>query len=107
MKTNLIKTGLFLIVATLLLSSCADVSTVCAEPNEMVYGFWYGVWHGAIILWSLIAQLFYDDVAIYGINNNGGWYDFGYVLGVSGFLNFLVKLATIILKGLLDGLRGI
>jgi len=98
MKNNLIKTGLLLLAATFLLSSCADVSTVCADSSEMVYGFWYGVWHGAIILWSWIGSMLYNDIAIYAINNNGGWYDFGYVLGVSGFLNLLVKIFAAGLK---------
>jgi hypothetical protein len=28
-----------------------------------------------------VASLFLDDVALYAINNNGSWYDFGFVLG--------------------------
>ena len=28
-----------------------------------------------------IGSLFFDDIAMYAINNNGGWYDFGFVLG--------------------------
>lgn len=100
MKSNLIKTGLFLMVGILLLSSCADVSTVCAEPSEMLYGFWYGVWHGAIVLWSWIGSWFSDDIAIYAINNNGGWYDFGYILGLGGFLNLLTRLVVAIIKAM-------
>jgi hypothetical protein len=26
-----------------------------------------------------------DDVAIYAVNNSGGWYDFGFLLGIGGF----------------------
>jgi hypothetical protein len=28
-----------------------------------------------------ILSLFMDDVAMYAVNNTGGWYDFGFVLG--------------------------
>jgi hypothetical protein len=33
---------------------------------------------------SFIGSLIWDDVAVYAINNNGGWYDFGFLLGVGG-----------------------
>lgn len=69
-------------VFLLMLSSCADVETVeqCTSGDE--YGFWSGLWHGFIILFSWIGSLFNDDIAIYAVNNNGGWYDFGFFLGI-------------------------
>jgi hypothetical protein len=33
---------------------------------------------------SFFISLFSDTVVIYAKNNNGGWYDFGFVLGVGG-----------------------
>lgn len=77
MKT---KTILFLIVI-FLLSGCADVTDIkeCATVDP--YGFWSGLWHGAIIPLSWIGSLFSDNIAIYAVNNTGGWYDFGFVLG--------------------------
>ena len=45
-------------------------------------GFWSGLWHGAIALITLIISFFSDTVRIYELNNNGGWYDFGFMLGV-------------------------
>jgi hypothetical protein len=30
------------------------------------------------------VSLFDDDVAIYEMNNNGGWYDLGFLMGVGG-----------------------
>ena len=47
-------------------------------------GFWYGLWHGVISLISLVVHLFYDSVMVYEIHNTGGWYDFGFLLGVAG-----------------------
>lgn len=42
------------------------------------------MWHGLIIVFSFFGSIFSDDIAIYAIYNNGGWYDFGFVLGVGG-----------------------
>lgn len=49
------------------------------------YGFWGGLWHGLIVLPTFLIQLFSDQITIYAINNNGGWYNFGYVAGLTGF----------------------
>ena len=48
------------------------------------YGFWSGLWHGLIAPFSFIGSLFSDNIAIYAYNNTGGWYDFGFLLGVGG-----------------------
>lgn len=74
----------FIVVALLLLSGCADqMSFEQAQSAEKV-GFLHGLWHGLIIIFSWLGSLIFDDVAIYAIYNNGGWYDFGFVLGVGG-----------------------
>ena len=76
---------LYLVLVTLLFTSCADVSPhveTCITSNP--YGFWGGLWHGMILPFAWIGSLFSDDVAIYAYNNTGGWYDFGFVLGVGG-----------------------
>ena len=58
----------------------------CAANHEMYVseaaGFWAGLWHGLIIVIAFIIGLFTDSVAIYEINNTGGWYNFGFVLGL-------------------------
>ncbi len=66
----------------LLLAGCADVENVQSALLGHQYGFWGGLWHGAIMLFSFIGSLFSEDIALYAVNNNGGWYDFGYFLGV-------------------------
>lgn len=71
---------------SLLLSGCADsVSYELLEQREPV-GFWYGIWHGFITPIAFICSLFMDNVSIYAVYNNGGWYDFGYLLGMGGFI---------------------
>lgn len=64
------------------------LTTSCTAGNEQFTsdtpaGFWYGLWHGVISFIALIVHLFNDSVAVYEINNTGGWYDFGFILGVS------------------------
>lgn len=65
----------------LLLAGCA------AGPNDMVSrsadaGFWLGLWQGLIAPITFLVSLFNDNVNIYEVNNNGNWYDFGFVLGL-------------------------
>jgi hypothetical protein len=68
------------VLAVLLLSSCAagDARFTQAHPA----GFWYGLWHGAIAVITLIIHIFDSHVAVYEVNNTGGWYDFGFLMGV-------------------------
>jgi hypothetical protein len=47
-------------------------------------GFLHGLLHGFIILFSFIISLF-TDFEIYEFPNNGGWYDFGFLLGAMMF----------------------
>lgn len=71
----------------LLLGACA------AGPNELVgtpdadgatpYGFWWGLWHGVIAPVTFVISLFTESVSIYEVHNSGGWYDFGFLLGLS------------------------
>jgi hypothetical protein len=74
----------FLIVS---LTGCADTVLFAQAGQIEPVGFWYGLWHGMIIPISWLCSLFSDDVAIYAIYNNGGWYDFGFTLGVGGLIS--------------------
>ena len=80
------KLNLWLAIAliAIVFTGCADVSNVqeCLPYEEHTYGFWGGLWHGMIFFFSLIGSAFSDNIAVYAVNNNGGWYDFGFWLGV-------------------------
>jgi hypothetical protein len=69
-----------LISSILLLSSCSAGSEQFTPENPA--GFWYGLWHGAISVIALIIHVFAESVKVYEINNAGGWYDFGFLLGI-------------------------
>ena len=83
MKNHINRISKFLLVLAVLLlfASCAEAVTVEECLSEEPYGFWGGLLHGIIAPVSFIISLFKEDVAIYAVNNNGGWYDFGFVLG--------------------------
>lgn len=69
------------LVAGIIVTGCAtqSVTNVTNPP-----GFFRGLLHGFIILFSFIASLF-TDYRIYAFPNAGGWYDFGFLLGVMFF----------------------
>lgn len=69
-------------MAIILLTSCTAnhveiAQCVTVKPD----GFWKGLWHGCISPITFIISLFSDSVEMYSVNNNGGWYNFGFVLG--------------------------
>lgn len=75
--------------SVLLLSSCLVLAASgCASqpPTDApgAPGFFMGVLHGFLALFSFIGSWF-TDVRIYAVPNSGVWYDLGYLLGVSAF----------------------
>ncbi|MFZ0924964.1 MAG: hypothetical protein WCE82_10500 [Halobacteriota archaeon] len=45
-------------------------------------GFWLGLWQGLIVFLSFIASWFDNNIVLYQLNNNGFWYNLGYVIGL-------------------------
>ena len=83
-KPNLIGKSIlivFLVLIVLVFTGCADVTPIENCVVDKPAGFFWGLWHGIIAPVSFIGSLFMDDVAMYAVNNTGGWYDFGFVLG--------------------------
>jgi hypothetical protein len=85
---RVIRAGAAVLTVLLLLFS---FTSCAAGPNDMVNtenkegrvaGFWLGLWHGFISFFTFIISLFTNTVTVYEIHNNGGWYNFGFVLGV-------------------------
>ncbi|MDX1468252.1 MAG: hypothetical protein R3258_02825 [Acidimicrobiia bacterium] len=78
--------GLVLLALAVLvvLAACApgaNPAVGSAPVDGDVAGFWLGVWHGIIAPITFIISLFTENVSLYEVHNNGGWYDFGFVLG--------------------------
>jgi hypothetical protein len=79
-------------VVGILLAMVVILAACAAGPNTMVNtapdggeiaGFWQGLWHGFISPFTFLISLFKDDIGIYETFNNGGWYNFGYLFGLS------------------------
>jgi hypothetical protein len=80
-NTNAVLT---LLVLSLMVTACvAGPNPSEGMPSEggKVAGFWRGLWHGIISPITFIVSLFSESVRFYEVHNNGGWYNFGFVLG--------------------------
>jgi hypothetical protein len=82
------KTAIILVSLALL---CIMLIGCAAGPNQMVNsanrqgkvaGFWQGLWHGVIAPVTFIISLFSRNIQMYEVHNNGGWYNFGFLLGM-------------------------
>lgn len=84
MKTKKVLLWTLVIIGVLTIASCAN------QPNPTAYnppGFFTGIFHGFIILFSFIGSIFID-VRIYAFPNSGIMYDFGYLIGLFFWLAF-------------------
>ena len=70
------------LAAVLLIAGCATQSAEVIPANPP--GFWWGLLHGFILLFSFIASLF-TEFRIYSFPNAGVLYDLGFLLGVLFF----------------------
>ena len=73
-----------ILLPALMLTACAAKQSADAVAPAAP-GFLLGLWHGFIFPVAWIVSLFADKVAVYAVPNNGGWYDFGYFLGIVVF----------------------
>jgi hypothetical protein len=78
--------ALIVVISTaLLLASCATqpppISLFSYEPP----GFFSGLLHGFLIVFSLIGSLF-TKYRVYAYPNSGFFYDLGFFLGAAAFL---------------------
>ena len=73
-------------VVLLAVAGCAAGPNPALDTGPDPAGFWLGLWHGFILPVTFVVSLFTDNVSIYEVQNSGGWYDFGYVLGLVAVL---------------------
>ncbi len=75
-----------LVLALVVLAGCApgpNELTNSPNQNGQVAGFWQGLWHGIIAPIVFVISLFSHSLTVYEIHNNGGWYNFGFLLGLA------------------------
>jgi hypothetical protein len=76
---------------TLTIASAALALGACVATQQAdavapaAPGFLLGLWHGFIFPVAWIVSVVVPGVAVYAVPNNGGWYDFGYFLGIVVF----------------------
>lgn len=83
MRKSLVLVGVTL--ALIMVIGCAPGPNQLAKsPDEEgeVAGFWRGLWHGIIAPITFIVSLFYDNVHMYEVHNNGNWYNLGFLIGM-------------------------
>ena len=81
-------------IALLLLAGCAAGPASRWAPPAEAAGFFAGLWHGILLLVTLVVSFFTDDVRIYEIHNTGIGYDVGFVLGVLGISGSGFRITT-------------
>ena len=67
----------------MLLAACARQVPEAVEHGAQAPGFLWGLWHGFVFPFAWIGSLFDPDIAVYAVPNRGGWYDFGFFLGIT------------------------
>jgi hypothetical protein len=72
------------VLALLLLGSCA--TQIPPTQTELaateIPNFWFGMWHG-LVSWIMLVTEPFDPHRIYAYPNSGGFYDLGWMIGVS------------------------
>jgi len=77
----MIRAGVFLmLVGVLVVAGCAPGNV---RFDTQPAGFWAGLWHGLICVVTFVISLFSDQVQMYEVNNNGAWYNLGFLLGAA------------------------
>ena len=75
-----------LLLSVIVLAACTpgfNEGLGVAASDGHIAGFWLGLWHGVILPFTFVLSLFSRSVQIYEVHNSGGWYDLGYIFGLS------------------------
>jgi hypothetical protein len=67
------------------LTACATQPAPGMGADDLP-GFWLGLVHGLIAPFALVGHLFDPSIRVYAFPNSGGWYDFGFILGIGALL---------------------
>jgi hypothetical protein len=77
---------LLVLIMIFMFTGCAaemNVFEKVVPDSGEIAGFWNGLWHGIIAPFAFIISLFSDSVGVYELHNNGNWYNFGFMIGLS------------------------
>lgn len=72
-----------LVLLVLVVTACTAGPDTAVGQGAHDAGFWLGLWQGLIAPIAFVVSLFNHSVGIYEVHNNGAWYNFGFLVGVS------------------------
>jgi hypothetical protein len=84
MKMSMMRTTI-LVCLVVFVAACAGPNELLDTPMRLsdVSGFWSALLHGFFLPFAFVGSLLTDGISIYDVHNTGGWYDFGFVIGIS------------------------
>ena len=87
MKLSMALLVLALLLTTVLVGCAPGPNQLKGTANEqdVVAGFWLGLWQGFIAPFVFIVSLFKSNLSVYEVHNNGTWYNCGYLFGLACF----------------------
>jgi hypothetical protein len=84
---RMIPASVIVALSVLVATACAAGPNTAAGHGAHDAGFWLGLWQGFIAPITFVVSLFNHSVGIYEVHNNGGWYNFAFLVGVSIFFS--------------------
>jgi hypothetical protein len=83
MKKSIITFAIIILIFLVVSSCLPGENPVQDVPSDYgsTAGFLKGLWHGVIAPVTFVISLFTENINMYEVHNNGGWYDFGFVIG--------------------------
>ena len=83
MKISILNIAILIIIIVVVTSCLPGENPSQDIPSDYgsTAGFLRGLWHGIIAPVTFIISLFTENINMYEVHNNGGWYDFGFVIG--------------------------
>ena len=87
MKSSLALLLLVLLLLNMLAGCAPGVNQFKGTANHqnVIAGFWLGLWQGFIAPIVFVVSLFRHNLSIYEVHNSGAWYNFGYLFGLACF----------------------
>ena len=77
---------LIMVLLLLALTGCGSPDNVAHVDAPHISGFWNGLWDGFTSVIAFFLNLFgLGHYNIYEVHNNGGWYNFGFLIGIGAF----------------------
>ena len=86
-RSRLARVVLLVALSFVLVACAAGSNDAVAVGAPHLAGFWLGLWHGVISPIAFVVSLFNAHVNIYEVHNNGNWYNFGFMIGVSAIFS--------------------